>query len=115
MHEGGSSARFEGGLGFDLLFGLGRSLGRHRLDVDFQLHLVTDDEPAGFQGLVPRQVEVFAIDLRLGVKTDAAVSPGILDLTGKTRVERDFLGEAVNRQSDGSVPSTRVLLNVMVG
>src|SRR6266571_5251388 len=103
-----SSARLEGGLGFDLLFGLGRGLGRHGLDVDIQLHLVPDDEPAGFQRLVPRQVEVLAVHLRFGGKPDAPVAPWVLDLTGETGVERDLLGKPVNRQIADDLEVRRV-------
>src|SRR5439155_25468636 len=96
--KGGRLARLERRFGFDLVCGLGCGLGRHRLDVDIQLHLVPNDETAGFHRLVPGQVEVLAVHLRLGRETDAPVTPGILDLTGETRVERDFLRTPMNRQ-----------------
>src|SRR5215469_1905035 len=48
------------------------------LHVEGDVDVLADEEAAGFEGRVPREAEVLAIDLRGGGEADAGVSPGVL-------------------------------------
>jgi len=54
---------------------------RFRLDtfnIESDLHLVTDDEPAAIQGLVPDHTEIFTVEFPFSAETGSGIAPGIL-------------------------------------
>src|SRR5437879_6401996 len=97
QHPGGLSmkgvrlARLDGGFGGDLFLSLGRGLRGDRLEVDLDLDVVAEQETTRLEPLVPGQVEVLAVQLRLGGEADPAIAPGILALAVEAGVERDLL------------------------
>src|ERR1700730_3525498 len=84
--------------GFGLDFVLGLSWGRRRdgLEVDLELDIVTEQEAAGLESLVPGQVVVLSVQLGLGGEAHAAVAPWVLALATEAGVKRDLLAFAAD-------------------
>src|SRR6185369_13668406 len=78
----------------------GAFLGRftHSLSFDQNLHFAPDENPPGFQRLIPEQTKIAAVDLRVRFKACARPAPGILPHAVERRVQRHFLGFAADGQ-----------------
>src|SRR5690242_19698139 len=76
-------------------------LGADRLDLDADLDVVADEDPARLQRLVPRQPELAAIDLRRRGEADPLSAPRILPLSLVGRLQRDLAGRAADGEVAG--------------
>jgi hypothetical protein len=83
---------------------------RDSLRRDADLHLVTDEEPSGFERRVPKQPEVLAVDRELGLESDARVPPGVLRGAEIGHRQRHLAGNAANRERAGHVVLVGALL-----
>ena len=68
------------------------------LYVDHEVDLLADQEPAGLDGDVPRQVPVFALDRGLGLRGEDRVVVRVLAPAQELTVERDGLGDVADRE-----------------
>ena len=78
-----------------------------RLNLQADLHLVADEEPAGFERGIPVQPVILPIDRRLGFERDALVAPGVLRSTQKLHIEAHLARDAMNRQVAGEIELIR--------
>src|SRR5690606_12766443 len=69
-----------------------------QFNIAVDLHLVTNQHAATFQGRVPVQSKVLAIKLSRHGKSRPCVSPGILLNTPKLNIENDWFCYASYRQ-----------------
>ena len=90
-------------------------------DLDLEGDLVADEHPAGFEGGVPGEAPVLAVDDRGGFQAEAGVAPGSTAVPVSSTVELGGLGHVLDRQVTGdpevasSTGSILVLVKVMVG
>src|SRR5437764_11060998 len=78
--------------------------GRDGLDGQFDAGRLADEESAGFEGHVPGEAEVLAIDLGGGAEADALVAHGGGAATVEVDLQGDGLGDAVHGQVPREFP-----------
>src|SRR5512140_4009396 len=72
--------------------------GLHDLQFDLDLHVVSDENAAGFERLIPLESPGSAVDLRRGARAGTSAAPRVLACAFEFTVECDFHGGAADRQ-----------------
>src|SRR5688500_100012 len=70
----------------------------HTLGTDLDLDLLADEHAAGLERLVPRDAELFAVDLGGRAEPDDLLAPRALRVPLELDVELDLAGDVANRQ-----------------
>src|SRR5690348_6724479 len=79
------------------------TLRSEKLELEADLHLVADQQAAGFERLIPGQTEIAAADLRRRAESEALAAPRIRDPALLDDVERHLTRHAVDRQVAGEL------------
>src|SRR5215469_15987975 len=73
-------------------------LNQHRLDVELDANVITDEDAAGFQGGVPIQTEVFAVDPSMRGVADPHAAPWVGNAPFEAAGQRHVARNAVDRE-----------------
>src|SRR5690348_4670478 len=76
----------------------GRGVLLHRLQVDGDVDVVTQERAAGVEGLVPDDPVFLAVERGLGLEAGTDAAPGVLGLAAVGHRQGDLLADAVHGQ-----------------
>lgn len=80
------------------------------LDVQMDLHLVSDDQSTGIEGFIPHHAEIFAIQFTVGGESGSRISPGVFRDAVQRASEGHFFGHTVECEKTDDLVTLSVLL-----